>query len=266
MGDQPQTWHYGLVAQWWAEFNVATPELAFYQACIERFGQPALDVACGTGRLLLPLLQAGLDVDGCDLSPDMLACCRAKAQRLGLAPQLFTQAMHALDLPRRYRTIYICDSFGLGGQRQRDGEALRCCYRALEPGGALVFNPDLLGQGSAEEWRDWAEEQRRRLPEEWPASGDRRQMSDGSDLELRSRRVDFDPLEPRITLQMRSGLWRGGELVAEEERTLQENLYFRDELLSMLEQAGFGDVTVRGGYPNVAATAEEKPVVFLARR
>ena len=80
MQDGPQTWHYGLIARWWAEFNVAAPEeLAFYRSIIEHHGQPALDLACGTGRLLLPLLRAGLDVDGCDLSPDMLALCREQA-------------------------------------------------------------------------------------------------------------------------------------------------------------------------------------------
>jgi SAM-dependent methyltransferase len=108
MEDQPQTWHYGLVAHWWAEFNRASPEeLAFYQAIIEQDGQPALDLACGTGRLLLPLLQVGLDVDGCDLSPDMLAQCRQQGARDGLTPTLYQQTMHALELPRPYRTIYI---------------------------------------------------------------------------------------------------------------------------------------------------------------
>ncbi len=121
MSDQPQTWHYGLVARWWAEFNEADPdELAFYRAFVEPDGQPALDLACGTGRLLLPLLRAGLDVDGCDLSPDMLALCRDRATEEGLAPQLYAQAMHALDLPRAYRTIFICDSFGIGGERRQD--------------------------------------------------------------------------------------------------------------------------------------------------
>ena len=72
MNEQPQTWHYGLVARWWAEFNAPGPdELAFYRGVIERDGQPALDLGCGAGRLLLPLLSAGLDVDGCDISPDM---------------------------------------------------------------------------------------------------------------------------------------------------------------------------------------------------
>ncbi len=74
MDETPQTWHFGLMARWWAEFNRAEPaELAYYQAAIERSGQPALDLGCGAGRLLLPLLAAGLDVDGVDLSPDMLA-------------------------------------------------------------------------------------------------------------------------------------------------------------------------------------------------
>ena len=51
------------------------PEIEFFRRSIEAAGEPALDVACGTGRLLVPWLQAGLDVDGCDLSPDMLALC-----------------------------------------------------------------------------------------------------------------------------------------------------------------------------------------------
>ena len=144
MSDDPQTWHYGLVARWWAEFNQANPdELAFYRAFVERDGLPALDLACGTGRLLLPLLRAGFDVEGCDVSPDMLALCRQHAARDGLTPRLYEQAMHALELPRAYRTIFICDSFGIGGDRRHDAEALRRCYRHLAPGGTLVFSHDL---------------------------------------------------------------------------------------------------------------------------
>ncbi|HWI61375.1 MAG TPA: class I SAM-dependent methyltransferase [Symbiobacteriaceae bacterium] len=45
-----------------------------------------MDAGCGTGRLLIPLLAAGFDVDGADISPDMLALCRAKAEHIGRAP------------------------------------------------------------------------------------------------------------------------------------------------------------------------------------
>ena len=124
MTKEPQTWHYGLVAKWWAEFRDEGPEIAYYQECIKRYGQPALDVACGTGRLLLPYLRAGLDVDGCDISPDMLALCREKAAREGLSPRLYQQAMHELDLPWTYKTIFVCGSFGIGGDRRQDFEAL----------------------------------------------------------------------------------------------------------------------------------------------
>jgi ubiquinone/menaquinone biosynthesis C-methylase UbiE len=93
-----------------AEFHIEGPEIAYYQKLIERYGQPALDAGCGTGRLLLPYLRAGLDVDGSDISPDMLALCREKAEREGLSPGLYVQAMHELGLPRTYRTIFVCGS------------------------------------------------------------------------------------------------------------------------------------------------------------
>jgi SAM-dependent methyltransferase len=266
MSEHPQTWHYGLVARWWAEFNVASPEeLTYYQAVVERAGQPALDLACGTGRLLLPLLQAGLDVDGCDLSPDMLALCRQRAASVGLAPRLSAQAMHALALPRVYRAIYICDSFGLGGQRAQDAEALRRCYGHLAPGGTLVFNHH-LPYGNAEQWSYWLPEQRRQLPQPWPANGTRRQAANGDEYELRARIVDLDPLEQRLTLQMHAVLWRAGQRVAEEEHTLQENLYFRNEVLLLLATAGFAEVTVQGGYTAAPATPEQTMLMFVARK
>lgn len=59
MGQQ-QVWHYGLVARYWCEFQTeGGQEAAYYKKLIETSGQPALDLGCGTGRLLLPYLQAG---------------------------------------------------------------------------------------------------------------------------------------------------------------------------------------------------------------
>jgi 2-polyprenyl-3-methyl-5-hydroxy-6-metoxy-1,4-benzoquinol methylase len=110
IGEGPQTWHYGLVAKWWSEFNdeFRPHEVPYFRRFIEDDGQPALDVGCGTGRLLIPYLRAGLDVDGCDVSADMVDLCREKAEREGLSPDLYVQPMYELNLPRRYRTIFVC--------------------------------------------------------------------------------------------------------------------------------------------------------------
>jgi SAM-dependent methyltransferase len=266
MNEQPQTWHYGLIARWWAEFNAPdATELAFYRGVIERAGPPALDLGCGAGRLLLPLLSAGLDVDGCDISPDMLAFCREGAAKQGLSAMLYQQAMHDLDLPRRYRTIFVCDSFGLGGRREQDAAALRRCYDHLVPGGTLVFS-HYLPNDDPERWPYWLPAQRQGLPEAWPESGGRKRAADGDEIGLRARVIDLDPMEQRLTLEMRAELWREGRLVAQEDRLLQENLYFRNEILLMLANAGFANVSVHAGYSAMEPTANDTMVVFVARR
>jgi len=70
------------VAEWWGEFELDGPEIQYFQRFVED-GQPALDAGCGTGRLLVPWLRAGLDVDGCDASADMVTLCRERARREG---------------------------------------------------------------------------------------------------------------------------------------------------------------------------------------
>ena len=72
------TWHHGLIARWWANFNLDGPEIAFFRSYVES-GQPALDVGCGSGRLLVPWVADGLDVDGVDASADMIEACRYAA-------------------------------------------------------------------------------------------------------------------------------------------------------------------------------------------
>ncbi len=60
-------------------------------------------------------------------------------------------------------------------------------------------------------------------------------------------------------------MWRDGELVAEETHPIDLMFYFKDELVLMLERAGFREVEVRGGYDGVAPTLEHEFLVFSAR-
>ena len=265
MDPEPTTWHYGVVARYWAEFNVSGPEIAYFQKFIERYGEPVLDAACGTGRLPVPYLLAGLDVDGCDISPDMLALCSERAEREGLAPKLYAQPMHDLSLPRRYNTIVLCGALGLGGSRDHDVIGLRRLYEHLEHGGALVLDTE-VPYASNKEWTYWLKENRHRLPEDWGPPGERRRGSDGIEYELRSRLVEVDPLAQRVTLEMHAQSWRENEPLADEKHLLRMTLYFKDEILLLLERAGFADVQVLGDHNDVEPTPDDDYLVFVATK
>ena len=120
------TWHHGLMARWWAEFVPAEPaELDYFRGAIRKFGEPALDLGCGAGRILIPMLAEGFDIDGSDVSADMIAEGSRAGSEEWLFARLTVEPTHELDLARKYRTIYMCGVFGIGGRRDHDREALR---------------------------------------------------------------------------------------------------------------------------------------------
>jgi hypothetical protein len=63
---------------------------------------------------------------------------------------------------------------------------------------------------------------------------------------------------------MHAELWRDGVPEAEEDHTLTINLYFKNELLLMLERAGFAEIAVQGDHNDVDATSDDDFLVFLA--
>jgi len=116
-------------------------DLDFYLELAREARGPVLEIACGTGRVLIPCLQAGADIDGLDLFPAMLEVCRRKAAALGLAPQLHAADMRSFSLPRRYGLITIpFNGFVHSLTAEDQLNTLRACHQHLLPGGKLVFN------------------------------------------------------------------------------------------------------------------------------
>jgi hypothetical protein len=76
----------------------------------------------------------------------------------------------------------------------------------------------------------------------------------------------FDPLGQRMIFETRLRLWRDGIVVAKQEHRLVINLYFAQELVLMLEDAGFIDIAIEGDYTGRPATGDDGNVVYVARR
>src|SRR6185503_13374195 len=116
-------------------------DIDFYVAAAKAARGPVLELACGTGRVMIPCLEAGADVDGLDLRADMLDALRRKAAAKGLVPRVVQGDMRDFTMPRRYSLITIPFRAFLHLQTTDDQlRALRCVRDHLEPGGALLFN------------------------------------------------------------------------------------------------------------------------------
>jgi SAM-dependent methyltransferase len=122
-------------------FSDYTADLGFYLGIAKAAGGPVLDVACGTGRVLLRALEAGLDADGVDDSGDMLERLRVNAAAHGLTPRVIRGDMRAFRMPRRYRCVMIpFNAFAHNLTADDQLGTLRGCREHLLPGGRLVFD------------------------------------------------------------------------------------------------------------------------------
>ena len=230
------TWHFGLCARYWSEVvGEGGPDAEAFRDLVE---SPALDVGCGTGRLLVPFAADGIDVDGADASSDMIDHCRANAAAQELAPALYVQALHELDIDRRYSTIYLCGTLGIGGPSFVP-QGLDRAYAHLRPGGRLVFD-HYLPQGR--DFRSWIEPPS--LPRAWPAEGEAEILADGSTITMATRAVAFDPMTQTTRNEIRLRRYENDQMVEEESYELVNSIIFRLELERMLATAGFVDIDV----------------------
>ena len=63
-------------------------DFGFYLQYAQQCGSPVLELACGTGRLLVPLAESGLAMWGVDISENMLAVCKQKVAARHLTSQV----------------------------------------------------------------------------------------------------------------------------------------------------------------------------------
>ncbi|TSB46788.1 class I SAM-dependent DNA methyltransferase [Alkalicoccobacillus porphyridii] len=104
-------------------------------------GLRLLDVGCGTGELLMSLLQEEMNVTGVDLSPEMLAMAQDKASKKGWNPWLVEADMTDLEVLGEYDLVTVfCDSLNYLPDSVSVQRAFHSFANQLVTGGLLLFD------------------------------------------------------------------------------------------------------------------------------
>jgi ubiquinone/menaquinone biosynthesis C-methylase UbiE len=233
----------------------------YYRRRIQEVPGVALEVGCGTGRLLIHYLKLGLNVEGVDNSDAMLKICERKAEQQGLNPILYKQYMQELDLPHRYNTIYIpFGSFMLVTNRGEAFEALNRFVRHLAPGGQLIITTYLSwGESRFIPVKDLPAQQQKT----WTLRRVGKRSSDGALIVVQQSVVN-DYIE-----QIQRGLYRyeaflDGELIQTFLQPMNIRWYSKYELALMLEKVGLHDTSICGDYTDQEASEAHSVFVYRA--
>jgi SAM-dependent methyltransferase len=128
-------------------FGPPEPLPAFWLEAAATYGDPILELACGTGRICLPLAAQGHQVTGIDLSAPMLAEAERKSQAAGLPIDWHLADMRNLDLGRQYRLVILANNALCHLHTRADFEScMATVHRHLATAGRLiveVFVPNL---------------------------------------------------------------------------------------------------------------------------
>src|SRR4030095_4655671 len=231
----PNYEYYGMLAEFWDLFRGDTSnwdDRFFYLDMVKKYGQPVLDVGCGTGRILLDFIGEVIDIDGVDNSPDMLALLHQKAKKLNLYPTIYQQEMTELSLPRKYQTILVpSSSFQLLLDKKLPPIAMDRFYEHLLPGGVLAMPFMTLWNTGEQLENEFTREVVR--PE------------DGATIRRRQY-ARFDPDTDLEHTVDRYEIIRDGKVISSEEHHQSPGTrsYTQEKAVELYRAAGFNDIQV----------------------
>lgn len=228
-----------------------------YYLALGRAAQgPVLDLCCGTGRLLLPLLEAGVDADGVDLHPAMLALAREKVRASGFASRLEIGDMRDFSLPRRYAAVLIpFNAFAHNLTTDDQRATLGCCYRHLLPGGLLAMDTFRATQGMLAEPPSHPVLEREVAH---PVDGHPVQIWDGRNIDVQ-RCLQHSRIEIRELDETR-------QPVATHRFETDVRWVQPEEIETLAREAGFREVQIAAGYAREPVIETSNWLVIEARR
>lgn len=226
-------------------------DVEFYADRLQGCDGPVLEPAVGSGRVLIPLLQAGLEIVGFDASPAMLDLCRAACAARGLTADLSVARFDDFASSTRFAAVILpAGSFQLIATAQEGLTVLKRFYDHLAPGGRLILDLDpvsavLAPPGPTRRWTD----------------------ANGEMLTLTEERVDSDLLNQSVVSHLRYDQWTDGRLTASELELFALRWWGVEEMRLALSATGFTDIIVSGGYEHGRPPRRDDEVVtFEAKR
>jgi SAM-dependent methyltransferase len=122
-------------------------DIPFYLRQIGRYGEPVLELACGTGRITIAIAEKGFRVTGLDVSEAMLSHAKTKAAAKGVQVDWVRADCRDFELHRRFAFIFLPFN---SITHIHDLESLEACFSCvrehLADGDRFVidvFNPRL---------------------------------------------------------------------------------------------------------------------------
>jgi SAM-dependent methyltransferase len=220
-------------------------DVGFYRDLATEASGPALQVAVGTGRVYLELLDAGLDVDGFDLSEQSLNRLRSKATDRGLSPTVWVDDATDFDVDREYGLIYApARAFNYLHTIEKQKQALQSIRDALAPGGRFALNTFIPRFDAIQEYGE---------------SHANEVTIDGE--QYRIVRTTFLDDEVEQVTRTRRELYHEGELVAERETPFA--LIPKRQFELLFEATGFSDWTVTGDFDGSQLDSAEQEMVWV---
>ncbi len=246
---------YGKLAAW--VYHLDKPvgrsfgDLEFYRQRLGQCDGPILEPAVGNGRIFVPLLEEGFQIEGFDASDEMLGYCHDECRKRKLPLNLTRQTFEEFSYDKSFAAIIIpAGSFQLVTDGASAAAVLKRFYDHLAPNGRLIVDLDPIGSflGPSGSVRTWV-------------------IEDGDLLTLTDHRVETNYLAQTTLSHLRYEHWRDGKLTKTELDLFKLRWWGVDEFSLALQAAGFTDVQVSGNYQHGRAPQPKDEIfTFEARR
>ena len=235
-------------------------EWKWYLEKVQEFGEPVLDVACGTGRLALRLSHEGIHVSAMDRSAGMLNIFRSKLEKEPLdiqkRIQLHNASMSEFHFSEKFKTIFCCDAFFHNLSVEDEISCLNCVRKHLHPDGRFLFNLpnptcDYILKCSKSSGQVF--EERGRYP-----------LMDGSILLIEQSQVG-DPAAQYITNNFRITRYNQvGDVLEKSSSSWKTRYLFQFEAIHLLYRCGFEVESLEGDYQH-GSVKEGSQLIFQVR-